>query len=61
MHGKNFRNSDELNSQKRKQSQYQKSMDKTLNSNMMDENNDIFKHDTEFHEFRTAVAAGADL
>ena len=61
MHGKNIRNSDELNSQKRKQSQYQKSMDKTLNANMMDENNDIFKHDTEFHEFRTAVAAGADL
>ena len=61
MHGKNIRNSDELNSQKRKQSQYQKSIEKTLNANMMDENNDIFKHDTEFHEFRTAVAAGADL
>ena len=61
MHGKNIRNSDKFNSQKRKQSQYQKSMDKTLNANMMEENNDIFKHDTEFHEFRTAVAAGTDL
>ena len=28
---------------------------------MKDENNETFKHDTEFHEFRTAVAAGADL
>ena len=28
---------------------------------MMDENNETFKHDTEFHEFRTAVAAGTDL
>ena len=27
----------------------------------MDENNKIFKHATEFHEFRTAVAAEADL
>ena len=65
MHGKDIRNSDrnseELNSQKRKQSQYQKSVDQTLNAKIMDENNEIFKHDTEFHEFRTAVAAGADL
>ena len=36
-------------------------MDQTLNAEMMDENNGTFKHDTEFHEFRTAVAAGADL
>ena len=32
-----------------------------MNAEMMDENNELFKHDTEFHEFRTAVAAGADL
>ena len=61
MHGKDIRNSEEFDSQKQKQSQYQKSMDKTLNAKMMDENNEIFKHDTEFHEFRTGVAAGADL
>ena len=36
-------------------------MDQTLNAKMMDGNNEIFKHDTEVHEFRTAVAAGADL
>ena len=36
-------------------------MDQTLNAKMMDENNEMNKHDTEFHEFRTAVAAGADL
>ena len=40
---------------------YQKSMDQTLNAKMMNENNETFKHDTEFHEFRTARAAGADL
>ena len=54
MHGKDIRNSDrnsELNSQKQKQSQHQKSVDQTLNAKMMDENNEIFKHDTEFHEF----------
>ena len=51
MHGKDIRNSEELKSQKQKQSQYQKSTDQTLNAKMMDENNEIFKHDTEFHEF----------
>ena len=61
MHGKDIRNSEELKSQKQKQSQHQKSMDQTLNAKMMDENNETFKHDTEFHEFRTAVAAVADL
>ena len=34
-------------------------MDQTLNAKMKDEHNETFKHDTEFHEFRTAVAAGA--
>ena len=29
-------------------------MDQTLNAKTMDENNETFKHDTEFHEFRTA-------
>ena len=57
---KDIRNSEEVKSQKQKQSQYQKSMDQTLNAKMMDENNETFKHDTEFHEFRTACAAGAD-
>ena len=61
MHGKDIRNSEELKSQKQKQSQCRKKLDQTLNAKMMDENNEIFKHDTEFHEFRTAVAAGADL
>ena len=61
MLGKDTRNSDELKSQNQKQSQYQKSPDETLNAKMMDENNDTFKHDTEFHEFRTAVAAEANL
>ena len=32
-------------------------MDQTLNAKKMDENSDTFEHDTEFHEFRTAVAA----
>ena len=36
-------------------SQYQTSV------KMMDENNESFGHDTEFHEFRTAVAARLDL
>ena len=35
-------------------------MDQTPNAKMMDENSETFKHDTEFHEFRTAVAAVAD-
>ena len=61
MHGKDIRLSEELKSQKQKQIQYQKSTDQTLNAKMMDENNVIFKHDTEFHEFRTAVEAGADM
>ena len=61
LHGKDIRNSEELRSQKQNQSQYQKSMDQTLNAKMMDENNETFKHDTEFHEFRTIVAAAADL
>ena len=61
MHGKDVLNSEELNSEKQKQSPYQKSMDQTLNAKMMDENNEIFKHDTEFHEIRKVVAAGADL
>ena len=61
VHGKDIRNSEELKSQKQKQSQYQKSMDQTLNAKMMDENNEILKHDTEFHKFRIAVPAGADL
>ena len=60
LHGKDICNSGELKSQKQKQSQYQKSMDQTLNAKMLDENNETFKHDTEFHESRTAVAAGAD-
>ena len=34
-------------------------MDQTLNAKMKDENNETFEHDTELHEFRTAVAAGA--
>ena len=50
MHGKDIRNSEELKSQKQ-----------TLHAKLMDENNETFKHDAEFHEFRTAVAAGADL
>ena len=52
MYGKDIRNSEEVKSQKQKQSQYQKNMD---------ENNETFKHDTELHKFRTACAAGADL
>ena len=39
MHGKDIRNSEEL-------SQYQKSMDQTLNATTIDENNETFKHDT---------------
>ena len=50
-----------LKSQKQKQSQYQKSTGQTLNAKMMDENNEIFKHHTEFHEFRTAIPAVAHL
>ena len=50
MHGKDIRNSDrnseELNIQKQKQSQYQKSLDQTLNAKMMDENNEIFFNTT---------------
>ena len=61
MHGKDIHKSEDLKSQKQKQKQCQKSMDQTLNAKMMDENNETFKHDTEFNEFRTAVAAGADL
>ena len=34
-------------------------MDQTLNAKMKDENNETFKRDADFHEFRTAVAAGA--
>ena len=34
-------------------------MDQTLNAKMKNENSETFKHDTEFHEFRTAAAAGA--
>ena len=60
MHGKDMRNSEELKNQNQKQSPYPKSMDLTLNAKMMDEFNKIFKHD-EFHEFKTAVAAGTDL
>ena len=48
MRGKDIRNSEELNSQKQKQSQYQQSVDQTLNAKMMDGNNEIFKHDAEF-------------
>ena len=58
---KDIRKSEELKSPKQKQSQYQKNMDQTLNAKMTDENNEIFKNDTQFHEFRTAVATGADL
>ena len=58
MHGKDIRNSEELKSQKQKQRQFQKSIDKALNAKMMDDNTETFKHDTQFHEFRTAVAAG---
>ena len=61
MHRKDLRNSEEAKSQEQKLSQYQKSMGQTLKAKMKDENNETFKHDTEFHEFRTAVAAGADL
>ena len=60
-HGRDICNSEELKSQKQKQRQYQKSMDQTLNAKMLDESNETFKHDTEFHESRTVVAAGADL
>ena len=35
MHGKDIRTSEELKSQKQKQSQYQKSMDQTLNAKMI--------------------------
>ena len=49
VHGKDIRISEELKSQRQKQSQYQKSMNQTL----------TFKHDTEFHDFRTAAAAQA--
>ena len=59
MYGKDIRDSEELKSQKQKQSQHQKSMDQTLNAKMKDENNETFTHDTEFHEFWIAVAAGA--
>ena len=61
MHGKDIRIYEELNSQNQKQRSVSESMDQTLNAKMMDENNEFFKHDTEFHEFRTAVAAGTDL
>ena len=61
MHRKDIRNSEEVKSQKQKQSQYQKCMDQTLKAKMKVENNETFKHNTEFHEFRTAVAAVADL
>ena len=60
MHGKDIRNSEELKSERQKQGQYQRSVDQTLNAKMMD-GNEIFEHDTEFHEFRTAVAARANL
>ena len=36
MHGKDIRNSEELKSQKQKQSQYQKSTDQTLNAQLME-------------------------
>ena len=61
MHGKDICNSKELKNEKQKQSPYQISMDQTRNTKMMDENNGTLKHDTEFHEFRTAVGAGTDL
>ena len=61
MHGEDIRNSEEVKSQKQKQSKCQKSTDQTLNAKMMDENNETFNRDIEFHEFRTACAAGADL
>ena len=51
MHGQDIRNSEELKSQK--QEQCQQSMDQTLNVKMMDDNNEIFKHDI--------VVEGADL
>ena len=43
MHGKNIHNSEQLKSQMQKQSQYQKSMDQTLNAKMRDENNEHFQ------------------
>ena len=61
MHGKDIRNSGEVKSQKQKQSQYQEGVNQTLKAKMKDENSETFKHDTGFHEFRTVVAAGADL
>ena len=61
MHGKDLCNSEQLKNQKQKQRPYQKRKDQTLNANMMDENKETFKHDTECHEFSTAVAAEADL
>ena len=60
-HGKGhpqFRRSEESKAEAKSISEKQ---DQKLNAKMMDENNETFKHDTEFHEFRTACAAGADL
>ena len=45
MHAKDIRNSEELKSQKKKQSQFQKSMDQTLNAKMRDDNNETVKHE----------------
>ena len=61
MHRKDIRNSEELKKSKAEATSVSEGMDQTLKAKMKDENSETIKHDTEFHEFRTAVAAGADL
>ena len=61
MPGKDIRNSEELNSQKQKQNQYQQSANQTLHAKMMDENNEIFKHDTEFPRIQDSFCSDPKL